>query len=51
MDLTGIELSELFNKDEENPMAVGLRKVYKDPEFIEEMSRVMTTMDNLGLYD
>lgn len=50
-DLAGIELSQLFSKDEENEMAVGLRKLQKKPEFVEEMSRLMIAMDNMGLYE
>lgn len=51
LDLTGIELGELFNENEDNPMMAGLAKLYNEPSFANEMKKLLLSLDNLGAFD
>lgn len=51
VDLKGVELSELFNKSEDNPMRVAMRKLYKEAPFIKELTGTLTYLDNMGVFD
>lgn len=51
VDLTGIELSELFNNDKESPLKGALDKLFADEKFIAEMTSILVPLDNLGIFD
>lgn len=51
VDLTGVELGELFNKTEENPITIALRRLYNDPEFVDEMKMILVRLDSLDAFD
>lgn len=51
IDLTGIELGELFNKSEDNPMSLALKQLYLEPSFIDEMQKLLSKFDSLGVFD
>lgn len=51
IDLSGLELTELFDKDADSPIKVALKKAFLNPEFIEEYSEYLRTFDNLGVLD
>lgn len=51
LDLTGIELGDMFNTSQESPVAVSLRKLQGDPEFIKEMTKMLVYFDSVGVLD
>lgn len=51
VDLRGVEMGELFNTSGESPIVVSLKKLYEDPEFINEMTRLLTYFDSVGVLD
>lgn len=51
LDLTGVELGELFNNNEESPMASAMKQLYKDPGFMDEMKSKLKYFDSLGVFD
>ena len=51
VDLSGVELGDMFGKDKEHPLAKVLEKVYQEPEFIEDLKRSLVYFDALGIFD
>lgn len=51
IDLTGIELGELFNETDDNPMMKAVKKLFKDPIYSEHMKKLLYSLDNRGAFD
>lgn len=44
-------MSDIFNKTGDNPLLPVYQKMYEEPAFVEEMSRLLVNLDSLNLLD
>lgn len=51
IDLSQIELSELFNESGENPLIGALNILFKEPGFIADMKVLVKSLDDRGVFD
>lgn len=51
IDMTGIELGEIFNEDDETPLMKAIKKLFKDPIYVEHAKKLLSSLDNRGVFD